>query len=160
MSAQRTSPHTSPLDVFLILRRHDEVLLASRDGTGHADGLWNLPSGKLEAGEHLVDGLRRETREEIGLRLSPHDPRLVTTVHHRSADGRSRVGFFFQVDHAPERHGEPINAEPHKCARIAWSPLDALPAATDGYTVAGVRGFLNREPLVLHGWSDVSTGIK
>ncbi|MCA1702336.1 MAG: hypothetical protein LC808_03320 [Actinobacteria bacterium] len=39
------------------------VLLALRDGTGYADGQWNLPSGKLEIGEDGVSALVREAAE-------------------------------------------------------------------------------------------------
>ncbi|HEY9410738.1 MAG TPA: hypothetical protein VIP77_14255 [Jiangellaceae bacterium] len=52
-------PYTSPVDVFLILTRGDDVLLALRKDTGYADGLWNLPSGKLEAGEPVTSSMCR-----------------------------------------------------------------------------------------------------
>jgi hypothetical protein len=37
------------------------------------------------------------------------------------------------------RHGEPVNAEPHKCAKIEWFPVDMLPPNTYPYTAACVR---------------------
>jgi ADP-ribose pyrophosphatase YjhB (NUDIX family) len=36
-------------------------------------GLWSLPGGALELGERLVDGLRREIREEVGLEVNVID---------------------------------------------------------------------------------------
>lgn len=39
-----TATPTHPVDVLLILTTGDQVLLALRDGTGYADGMWNLPS--------------------------------------------------------------------------------------------------------------------
>ena len=32
----------------------------------------------------------------------------------------------------------PYNAEPHKCAGIAWYPMTALPASTVPYSALGV----------------------
>jgi 8-oxo-dGTP diphosphatase len=146
------SPYSVVIHVKLLLTRDHDVLLALRQGTGYADGCWNVPSGKLEAGEDLEAGLRREAHEEIGISLEPGEPRLVNTVHYRNREGEARIGFFFHVAHDPARHGEPVNAEPHKCAKLAWHPLAALPEATYPYTAAGVDAYLRGEPLRLHGW--------
>jgi 8-oxo-dGTP pyrophosphatase MutT (NUDIX family) len=142
-----------PVDVFLLLTSGGKVLLALREGTGYADGTWNLPSGKLETGEDAVSGVIRESAEEIGVRLDPGDLRLVTTVHHRNAEGGSRIGLFFAAEHDSGRHGEPRNAEPHKCAGLDWFPPGALPDPTYRYTRAGVAAFLQGEPLCLDGWA-------
>jgi 8-oxo-dGTP diphosphatase len=43
-------------------------LVLRRSGDSKTDaGRWDLPGGKLEPGEELVAGLRREVREETGL---------------------------------------------------------------------------------------------
>jgi 8-oxo-dGTP diphosphatase len=144
---------THPVDVLLLLTTHaDHLLLALREGTGYADGQWNLPSGKLETGEDAVSGVVREAREEIGVRLEPGEARMVTTVHHRNAAGLARVGLVFTVAYDAGRHGEPVNAEPHKCAKIAWFPADLLPSNTYPYTVACVRAFRDAQPFALSGW--------
>ncbi|MDR7279873.1 NUDIX hydrolase [Catenuloplanes atrovinosus] len=145
-------PYTSPLDVFLVLSRGTEVLLALRRNTGFADGLWNVPSGKVEQGESVRAAVLREAREEAGLTLSAVDVRLATTVHLARPDGHARVGLFFHATHDPARHGEPVNAEPHKCAGLAWFPAGALPSDTEPYNVAGLTGWRTGTPLVLHGW--------
>lgn len=89
--------YASVVDVLLLLVRDGHVLLALRDGTGYADGQWNLPSGKLEAGEDLISALMREAREEVGVEIRPTEPRMVAAVHHRNPNGVGRVGFFFEV---------------------------------------------------------------
>ncbi|GAB3403445.1 NUDIX hydrolase [Flindersiella endophytica] len=147
------SQYSVVIDVLLILTRGDEVLLALRQGTGYADGCWNVPSGKLEAGEPLEAALRREAHEEIGLSLAPGEAQFVSTVHYRNQAEVARIGFFFHATHDPLRHGEPVNAEPHKCAKIAWYPLDAVPETTYPYTTAGIVAFRRGERLVHHGWS-------
>jgi 8-oxo-dGTP diphosphatase len=65
------------LDVLLLLTRHDQVLLALRQGTGFADGRWNVPSGKAEPGESAVAAV---IREEIGVRLSEDELSFAATV--------------------------------------------------------------------------------
>ena len=142
-------PYTSFVDVLILLVRDGHVLLARRANTGYADGRWNLPSGKLEAGEDLVAAVIRETREEIAVDLARDDVEMVATVHNRNPGGRARVGFFF---HALRWDGRPRNAEPHKCAEIAWLPLDRLPADTVPYTRAGIELFRRGETFGLQGW--------
>ena len=138
--------------MLLILTDADHVLLALREDTGYADGQWNLPSGKLEYGEDAISGVIREAREEIGVQLAPGEPRMVATVHHRNAVGHARVGLIFTAAHDPGRHGEPVNAEPHKCAKIEWFPAQLPPPNTYPYTTACLRAFRGGQRLVLNGW--------
>jgi 8-oxo-dGTP pyrophosphatase MutT (NUDIX family) len=145
-------PHASIVDVMLLLTRGDQVLLALREGTGYADGQWNLPSGKLEAGEHLLAALARESAEEVGLTICHDEARFVGTVHYRNPEGHGRIGCFFHVTSNPARQGEPINAEPHKCAKIRWFPADMLPVNTVPYTAAGIELYRSGEPLAIVGW--------
>jgi len=148
-----TAAPTHPVDVLLILTAGEDVLLALRQCTGYADGMWNLPSGKLELGEDVVNAVIREAREELGVRLTRDEPHLTAAVHHRNTAGLARVGLVFAVEHDPTRHGEPVNAEPHKCAKIEWVPASLLPSNTYPYTEACVAAFRQRQPLRLSGWS-------
>ena len=140
------------IDVMLMLVRGHQVLLALRRGTGYADGMWNLPSGKLEVGEDLVTAVIREAREEVGLEIQRSEPRMVTAVHHRNSESEGRVGFFFEVVSKPELHGEPVNAEPWKCGGIAWSPIDGLPANMHRYSRTGIALYRRGLPFGLDGW--------
>ncbi|MGH3993818.1 MAG: NUDIX hydrolase [Pseudonocardiaceae bacterium] len=141
--------YTSFVDVLLLLVREDHVLLAERYNTGYADGQWNLPSGKLNEGEDLEAALIRESREEIDLRLRRDSVRMVTSVHYLNPEGHARIGFFFE---ALAWEGEPHNAEPHKCARIGWFPMEQLPDNPVPYSRAGVELYRRREPFGLQGW--------
>ena len=51
-----------------LVERGDRVLLVRRARPPYA-GTWDLPGGFLEAGETPERGLRRELREELGLRV-------------------------------------------------------------------------------------------
>ena len=143
---------THPVDVLLILTDGDHVLLALRSGTGYADNNWNLPSGKLELGEDAVSAVIRETTEEVGMRLAADEVRMVATVHHRNTAGLARVGLVFAAELDRARHGAPVNAEPHKCAKVEWFPADMLPSNTYPYTAACVQAWRTGDPLRLSGW--------
>ncbi|MFC8527198.1 NUDIX domain-containing protein [Nocardia sp. NPDC057227] len=128
--------YRSPVDVHLLLTRADRILLARRAGTGYADGMWNLPSGKLDEGEDLQAALIRESREELALVLDPSTLTMATTVHNLLPGTAARIGFFF---HPRTWSGEPRNAEPHKCSEIDWFPTTDLPEELVAYSRAGIR---------------------
>jgi 8-oxo-dGTP pyrophosphatase MutT (NUDIX family) len=149
-------PYLSVVDVHLILERADgHVLLAERAGTGYADGLLNVPGGKLEDGEDVRTAAIREAREELGVVVDPGDTRYVCVVHHRNPGEEARVGFFFATS---VWAGEPVNAEPDKCAGLLWADPDDLPGHTIAYSAAGVRAYREGSAFVLHGWDPAAGG--
>jgi 8-oxo-dGTP diphosphatase len=147
-----TGPQRCTLDVFLLLTRHDRVLLALRQGTGFADGQWNLPSGKAETGESAVAAVIREAREEIGIQLTEDEVSYAATVHCRNSDTDTRVGLFFQATARQSPLGDPYNAEPHKCAKIAWHPMAMLPDATMPYSALGISLYQRKASFGTTGW--------
>lgn len=64
-----------------IVRRSDgAILLIRRSPSSKTDpGVWDLPGGKMDYGERLVDALVREVREETGLTVV--DPRAFNISH-------------------------------------------------------------------------------
>jgi len=75
-----------------VVIRGREVLLVKRAHPPRA-GEWSLPGGRLELGESLVDGVRREVREETGIDVSVGPLVEVFDRVHRDADGRVRYHF-------------------------------------------------------------------
>lgn len=143
--------HTEVVDVHLILRRGDEVLLARRANTGYGDGLLNVPSGHVEAGEDVRAAMIREAREEIGLTLAPEDVSAQLVLQHRGPGGAPRIGWFFEATYGTG--GEPFNAEPDKCEELRWCRVDALPDDMVAYCRAGLEAWRAGERFVLH-WQE------
>lgn len=50
-----------------IILHNQKVLIAQRPVDGLLGGMWEFPGGKIEAGEDLVRGLKREICEELGV---------------------------------------------------------------------------------------------
>ncbi|MFE3249652.1 methyltransferase domain-containing protein [Streptomyces sp. NPDC059209] len=156
-TAQRRR-HTEVVDVHLILRRGDEVLLARRSGTGYGDGLLNSPAGHVEDGEDVRAAMIREASEEIGAELDPGDLRTALVMHHRGPGGRPRTGWFFEVRYDEGRTPwEPYNREPEKCSGLSWHPLSALPDDIVAYCRAGLEAYRAGERFVIHWHEDADS---
>ncbi|MFD9698651.1 NUDIX domain-containing protein [Lentzea sp. NPDC059081] len=138
------------IDAHLLLVRDDEVLLSRRrDRDPRFDGLWHLPSGKLDAGESVLAAAAREAREEIGVVIELADLRHVHTLHANGYGVEPRLGLFFEVR---RWSGEPVNREPDKCSELRWFRLDALPGDAIGYSVAGIEAYRAGTPFAVVGW--------
>ncbi|MFE7776718.1 methyltransferase domain-containing protein [Streptomyces sp. NPDC057445] len=144
--------HSEVVDVHLVLRRGDEVLLARREGTGYADGLWNGPSGHVEDGEDVRRAMVREANEEIGVALMPDDLRVALVMQHRGPGDPPRTSWFFEAEYPAG--GEPYNREPHKCSELAWHRFDALPDDMVASCRAGFEAYRKGERFVVHWHED------
>lgn len=75
-----------------VVLRGDDVLLIKR-GVPPRAGEWSLPGGRLELGESLEDGVRREVREETGIDVEVGAVVEVFDRVHRDEGGRIRYHF-------------------------------------------------------------------
>jgi ADP-ribose pyrophosphatase len=100
--------------------------------------LWELPAGKLDAGEPPLDTAQRELEEEAGLRASQWEPmgKIV-----------SSPGVFTEIVHlflARNLIHVPANTETHEIIEVHWVPFtEALAWAqaneiTDAKTLVGL----------------------
>ncbi|GAB2733283.1 hypothetical protein GCM10027174_02420 [Salinifilum aidingensis] len=138
------------VDVHVLLVSSTSLLLSKRrDPHSEFDGMWHLPSGKLEAGESVLEAACREAAEEIGVRLAAPALRHVHTAHVSAPGLEPRLGLFFE---AREWVGEPVNREPAKCSELRWFELDDLPAELISYPAAGIRGYRTGRSLSTPGW--------
>ncbi len=79
-------PHSKALQVAVgVVRNADgHILLTQRAKQAHQGGLWEFPGGKLEPGETVVEALRRELREEVGIAIEEATPLI--KIHHHYPD--------------------------------------------------------------------------
>jgi len=101
--------------------RDGRVLLVKRLRPPEA-GCWSLPGGKVDFGERIVDAIRREVAEEIGVTIAPTRP--LGLIEAIGIDGQHWVSPIYQAEIVA---GEPYNREPEKHAAIAWASLEAPP---------------------------------
>lgn len=138
------------VDVHVLLVRDGQLLLSQRrDAVPEFDGMWHLPSGKLDSGESVLDAAAREVAEEIGVVVLPADLRLVHTAHVTAAGREPRIGLFFETRCWT---GEPANLEPEKCSGLRWFALDDLPAEIINYPASGIRGYREGIGFSTFGW--------
>ena len=98
----------------------DRVLVAQRSG-GPYDGFWEFPGGKVEPGESVVDCLRRELDEELGI-VAEIGELVLTSVARYPGLEPIELSFFF----ADRFVGEPERRDYAEIRWVAPSELDAL----------------------------------
>jgi 8-oxo-dGTP diphosphatase len=65
-----------------IVEDHGRYFVTRRLKGTHLEGCWEFPGGKIEPGESLADGLRRELREELGTEVSVGQEVFSVTHHY------------------------------------------------------------------------------
>ena len=66
MSRSEINPRHTTVVGCLVRNAADQVLLIKHHKRG-----WEIPQGRVEEGENLLDALRREVREEAGVEIEP-----------------------------------------------------------------------------------------
>lgn len=116
---------TTRVAVYLVLKHEGKILLALRQNTGYADGLYSLVSGHLEDNETIKQSMAREACEEVGIIIDPVDLEIVHVVQHKS--NKHYINFYCTCT---KWQGTPINCEPDKCSDVSFFPIDNLPPNT------------------------------
>ena len=115
-----------PIDVAvgILMKPNGDVLLGSRpEGKPYA-GYWEFPGGKVEAGEAVLDALKREFAEEIGVRIISAEPWC--GVEHVYPHAHVRLHFFI----SREWQGEPQALEGQQLAWQGQMQLEPILPAT------------------------------
>lgn len=109
--------------VFLFDQANFKVLLLLRSNTGRMDGYWSVPAGRLDEGESVSDGAKRELLEEAGVIAGQGGWNTPFVMHHQNENG-GKMFFYFLCT---EWSGVPTNMEPEKHGKLEWFPVDDLP---------------------------------
>lgn len=90
-------------------------------------GCWDFGGGKLEFGESLEDGVKREVREEYGCNVVIEEALYPQQLFRELADGTKTHWIYFphivRVNPAEVAIGEP-----EKISEIGWFALSDLPS--------------------------------
>ncbi len=104
-----------------VVRREGRILLTRRMEGAHLGGYWELPGGKVEAGEDPELAVVRECREECGLELEVLD--ILDVTFHRYPT-KDVLLLFYEC-----RAREPVEVQHLGVADHAW----ALPSELRRY---------------------------
>jgi len=61
------------------------------------NGLWELPGGRIQKGEDLVECLKRECTEEMGLECEVVEPQPSIVYSSIDKEGRARLMVYFKI---------------------------------------------------------------
>ena len=117
----------------LLIHRHRFIT----DSTG-----WEIPAGRVEAGEDAMDAARRETLEETGWRPGP----LSLLFSYFPSVGLTDQRFNIFVADGAEHAGEPSDAS--ESDRVDWITVSELPGLIrrgeiqDGYSLTALLWLL------------------
>ena len=112
--------------VCAVIRRGSYILAAQRAEWKVRGGCWELPGGKMEAGETEFQAIRREMMEELDMNVNPM--RILATIDHHYTDLHIEL-----IAVACEASGDINPGEDHQavtwvdCRRadgLAWSEAD------------------------------------
>ncbi|WP_309242017.1 NUDIX domain-containing protein [Paenibacillus sp. S150] len=134
--------------VHTVLIKDQEIVLLRRCNTGHDDGCYGLPAGRLDGGEQLHEAAAREVYEECGITVQHQDLKRLGVMHIKTNDG-GRIDFFFTAE---RWSGELLNAEPDKCDDIGWFSLDKLPEKLIPFVKQAVGKLRDDFWFSSHGW--------
>jgi len=91
---KREYPESPIVGVGGVIFDGASVLLAKR-GQEPAKGTWSLPGGAVELGEKVVDALKREIREEIGIEIEVGG--LVRVLDRVLCDEEERIRYHYVI---------------------------------------------------------------
>ncbi len=121
-------PHPSEVAVAvaILIKPCGEFLLAQRPKGKVYEDWWEFPGGKVEPNESVVDALKRELHEELGVDITKAYPWFV--VRHQYAHANVRLHVYRVTAWTGEPHGKESQAFRWQTInRIDVAPL--LPAA-------------------------------
>lgn len=116
-----------PAVLFVLENPQGEVLLHLRQNTGFADGFWSIPGGHFEPNEHVLDVIKREAKEELGVTVTEDGIHLIGIHHIRRKDGLDGLNLYYKIT---KWQGVPFNTEPETCAGMQWFAIENLPENT------------------------------
>ena len=105
------------IGVAVIFNQEGEILIDRRLKKGLMGGLWEFPGGKIEPNETVVECIKREILEELGIEIEVGD-RLMTIDHTYQEFSLTLI-----VHNCHYLSGEPQTIE---CEEVRWVTREEL----------------------------------
>jgi 8-oxo-dGTP diphosphatase len=147
-SSSKKGRSGTSVNVYLILRKEEAVLLHLRRNTGYCDGYYGLVAGHVEDGESAIAAMIREANEEAGISIQSSDLQAVHVMHRQT--NRFNIDLFFECW---KWQGTLTNREPQKCSALECFPLSQLPLNTIDYIRHALEATLNDNFYSEYGWN-------
>ena len=105
----------------------DRMLVGQRSPASSSPGCWELPGGKVEAGESDQDALQREIKEELGLDIEVGEK--FSESHVIVASKEISMSVYLCQVHSLETIRHTVHSEiryisHHEIFDLAWAPAD------------------------------------
>lgn len=126
------------LAVYLIIEKDGKVLMLRRVNTGYQDGKYGLPSGHVEEEEMPFESVKREAKEEVGVKIE--SPEFSNIVYNTKGGYANYICLFFKTS---KWSGEIKNCEEEKCDDIGWFEKNNLPTNTVPEVKVGIENYKN-----------------
>ena len=110
---KREYPHQPIVGVGGVIFDGERVLLARRD-QDPGRGEWSLPGGAVELGERVVDALKREIKEEVGITVEIGG--LIRVLDRIFYDDAKKVRFHYVI---ADYWGWKVAGEPQPASDIS-----------------------------------------
>ena len=146
MRSDREYPAHPLVGVGALIHDADGRILLIKRRFEPNKGKWSLPGGLLETGERLVDGSRREVREELGVELEIEGMFQVSEELIRDGAGKTRFHFVlvdFLASLAPRDAKVTLNEESESFSW--WTPDEVAGLETTGNTRAIVEKYFREK---------------
>lgn len=112
------------IGVLVFIFKEDKVLLMKRKSSKKIeDGFWSIPGGHLEMFESLETAVRRETFEEVGIKIKNLKFIDFTNDFFTKAN-KHYITFFYKAEYLSLT---PRVKEPKKCKEIEWVSINSFP---------------------------------
>jgi 8-oxo-dGTP diphosphatase len=109
------------------LVEHGGRVLLARRANEPFQGFWDIPGGFLEEGEHPLDGVRRELREETGLEIEPLEF-LGAWIDRYGGDSSAEATLnLYWTARVVSGEAEPAD----DVSELAWFAVDGLPGRNE-----------------------------
>jgi ADP-ribose pyrophosphatase YjhB (NUDIX family) len=120
--------------VGVVLVDDEDRVLMVKSTRGFTKGMWNIPGGFIEYGEHPEAAAVREIREEVGLTIRPG--RLLGVFMERFESPYFMYGFMYEAV-APATD---VTMDPSEIAEARWmEPAAAIRSTHNPFAVAAFR---------------------